>query len=226
MSDLYKINYIHIMTKICNKCNVVKDIEMFYKDKSIKSGYRNKCKECMYLENKDCIKTSIKKYKCVENKTCKGCGIEKDINMFNKDKTSTDGYRHKCKICTNMRKNLYEKNKKEIDLNYKFNKNVRTLMCMSFKRNGYTKNSKTFNIIGLAHEEFKEYIINQFEDWMTLENHGIYTGNYNETWQIDHIEPISNGLTEQELIRLNHFTNLRPLCSRKNLEKSNKFTSN
>jgi hypothetical protein len=58
---------------------------------------------------------------------------------------------------------------------------------------------------------------------MTWENHGRYTGNYNETWQIDHIIPISNGLSEEEVINLNHYTNLRPLCSKKNLEKSNKL---
>jgi 5-methylcytosine-specific restriction endonuclease McrA len=58
---------------------------------------------------------------------------------------------------------------------------------------------------------------------MTWKNHGKYTGNYNETWQYDHIIPISNAATEEELIKLNHYSNFQPLCSKKNLEKSNKI---
>ena len=59
---------------------------------------------------------------------------------------------------------------------------------------------------------------------MMWENHGIYTGNYNETWQYDHIIPISSGLSEEDIIRLSNYKNLRPLCSKKNLEKSNNLT--
>jgi hypothetical protein len=34
-----------------------------------------------------------------------------------------------------------------------------------------------------------------------------------QCWDIDHIIPISSAKTEEDLIRLNHYTNLRPLCS-------------
>ena len=58
---------------------------------------------------------------------------------------------------------------------------------------------------------------------MYWNNHGCYTGNYNETWQYDHKHPLSSGMSEEEIIKLNHYTNFRPLCSRKNSEKSNKL---
>ena len=96
---------------------------------------------------------------------------------------------------------------------------------MSFKRIGTKKNTKTEHILGCTIQEFKTYIENQFECWMTLENHGIYTGVYNETWQLDHIEPISNATTPEDIIRLNHYTNFQPLCSKKNLEKSNMLSN-
>ena len=35
----------------------------------------------------------------------------------------------------------------------------------------------------------------------------------NKTWDIDHIIPTTTAKTEEELIKLNHFTNLQPLCS-------------
>ena len=38
----------------------------------------------------------------------------------------------------------------------------------------------------------------------------------NKTWDIDHIKPISYYTNEIELLELNHYTNLRPLCSYEN----------
>jgi hypothetical protein len=32
-------------------------------------------------------------------------------------------------------------------------------------------------------------------------------------WDIDHIIPISSAESEDDVIRLNHYTNLQPLCS-------------
>jgi len=106
---------------------------------------------------------------------------------------------------------------------FKLSCNIRWLIYNGFKSIGFKKNSRTENILGCSYTDFKFYIENQFESWMTLYNQGVYTGNYNETWQIDHIEPISNAITKDDIIRLNHYTNLRPLCSKKNLEKGNKI---
>ena len=69
--------------------------------------------------------------------------------------------------------------------------------------------------------EFKTFIEYKFESWMNWGNYGQYTGNYNETWQLDHILPISMGRDMDEIIKLNHYSNFRPLCSKKNLEKGN-----
>jgi hypothetical protein len=35
----------------------------------------------------------------------------------------------------------------------------------------------------------------------------------NKSWDIDHIIPISSAKTKEDIIRLNHYTNLQPLCS-------------
>lgn len=34
-----------------------------------------------------------------------------------------------------------------------------------------------------------------------------------KSWDIDHIIPTSSARTEDEVIKLNHYTNLQPLCS-------------
>ena len=51
---------------------------------------------------------------------------------------------------------------------------------------------------------------------MTWENKGKYNGEVNYGWDIDHIIPVSSGMTEEEVVKLNHFTNLQPLCCKIN----------
>ena len=51
---------------------------------------------------------------------------------------------------------------------------------------------------------------------MSWDNYGKYNGELNHGWDIDHIVPSSSALTEDELVKLNHFSNLQPLCSKTN----------
>ena len=51
---------------------------------------------------------------------------------------------------------------------------------------------------------------------MSWNNKGLYNGEFNFGWDIDHIIPLSSGKTEEDIIKLNHYTNLQPLCSRIN----------
>ncbi len=81
---------------------------------------------------------------------------------------------------------------------------------------GYSKNSKTFNILGCSFEDFKFYLESKFEPWMSWENYGLYNGESNYGWDIDHIIPSSSAKTEEELLVLNRFNNLQPLCSYQN----------
>jgi len=116
----------------------------------------------------------------------------------------------------------YDKKRMEEDVVYKFVKSIRSLIFISIKGRGYTKESKTYIILGCSFEDFKLYIESKFEDWMNWSNHGKYTGNYNETWQLDHIIPMSSAQNETDVILLNHYTNFQPICSKVNNEKSNK----
>ena len=93
---------------------------------------------------------------------------------------------------------------------------IRTAISNSLKRNGYSKKTRTFNILGCTFDEFKIHIESQFEPWMTWEIHGLYNGELNYGWDIDHIIPLSSAKTEEEIIKLNHYTNFQPLCSKIN----------
>jgi hypothetical protein len=96
---------------------------------------------------------------------------------------------------------------------YKLKTRLRKAIKESLKRNGYNKTTKTATILGCSFEEFKQHIEAQFESWMNWDNHGLYNNTPNYGWDIDHIIPIATAKTEDDIIRLNHYTNLRPLCS-------------
>jgi hypothetical protein len=107
----------------------------------------------------------------------------------------------------------YASNRVKVDDIFRLSKNVRALIKKSFF---IKNNTKTTEIIGCSIEYFKIYLESKFEDWMTWDNWGLYNGELNYGWDIDHIIPLSTGKNEEEVLKLNHYTNLQPLCSKVN----------
>ena len=70
--------------------------------------------------------------------------------------------------------------------------------------------------MGCTYEEFKIYIESKFEPWMNWDNYGLYNGEECYGWDYDHITPRSFAKSEDELIKLFHYTNFQPLCSKIN----------
>jgi hypothetical protein len=194
--------------KECNKCNEKKFLNNFRKGKT-KDGYRNTCNVCE--------KEYFKKYR-EENKEKRNQYSEKQ-----REKQTTEikinkadymkKYRLKNKI--NILKKQYEyiNRRKENDKLFSITINIRKLISNSFNRNGFTKKSRTHDILGCTFDEFKEHLESQFESWMNWDNYGLYNGKTNHGWDIDHKIPSSSAKTEEDVIKLNHYTNLRPLCS-------------
>jgi hypothetical protein len=112
--------------------------------------------------------------------------------------------------------NQYIKERSKTDFIFKLSNNIRCLIRNSIKRNGFDKNNTTKNILGCTIEEFKQYLESKFEPWMSWNNYGLYNGTEEYGWDIDHIIPSSLANTEEELLKLNHFSNLQPLCSKVN----------
>lgn len=94
------------------------------------------------------------------------------------------------------------------------------MISRSFSQKNLKKSDNTLKVLGCSFEEFKIHIESLWESWMNWNNYGVYIVN-EQTWQIDHIIPISSAKTKKDVIRLNHFSNLRPLCSKENNLKSN-----
>jgi hypothetical protein len=221
--------------KICSNCKIEKDINDFYiqNHKPI-----SKCKECVKakvnkyrMDNLDVVKERKKTYYKNNKEHCnekskefreKNIEYNKEYQKKYKDNNKELVKEQKRTYYLNNREKVisnviqYRKNRKKIDKVYKLTCSIRRLINNSIKRKNYTKRSKTRVILGCSFEEFKIHIESKHEDWMTWDNKGLYNGEFYYGWDIDHIIPISSAETEEDVIRLNHFSNLQPLCSKIN----------
>jgi len=203
-------------SKKCTKCGEIKPIDYFYLIKDGNGRYRNDCIEChrksrkIYNEvNSQRRKDYMVKYRA-ENPDVYKIWIEKNREHY------LEGVK-KWKIENPEKNKTHKKNnfKRNYQSNPKFRlkNNIRRLIQLSLSKNGYSKNSKTNDILGIDYDGFIKHIESQFTDGMTWDN--------KREWEIDHIIPISLGKTEEDIIRLNHYTNLRPLWGKDNNIKSN-----
>ena len=118
---------------------------------------------------------------------------------------------------------IYRKNKRLSDPLFKLSTNIRSNINKSIKKNNYSKENNTIEILGCSYDFFKTYLENKFEPWMNWNNYGLYNGELNYGWDLDHIIPISSAKTEEDVIKLNHYTNFQPLCSHvnRNIKRAN-----
>ena len=91
--------------KRCSACHKVMPRDEFYKNKAMKDGLCNQCKNCTKVrqtKSREAIRHSIKIIP--ESKKCPSCGETKTSEFFGKDRNSRDGLTFRCKEC----RRLYE----------------------------------------------------------------------------------------------------------------------
>lgn len=196
--------------KICNVCNIEKpisDFNIFYNTKKVR-GY---CKLCEKNKRTD----RDKQYRSNNKEKMKISSDNYRKNNPEKVKNYDKKYREKNKDKINLKNNNWRHKVSSLPI-YKTKNTISKMISKIIKRNGYTKKSKTNDILGCSYEEFKKYIESKFEHWMNWDNYGNPKDGIlvlNKTWDIDHIIPLSSATTEEELLKLNHYSNLQPLCS-------------
>jgi hypothetical protein len=183
------------------------------KDKKKKSNkkYYEKNKEMLIRKSSEQNKKPIRK-KWKDDNSEHLSNYNKRYKEDNKEKINEQqkDYRNRNK----ERINEDRRNRMKSNPLYRISTNVRNIVKYSIRRMGYTKRSKTYKILGCSFEEFKLHIESQFEPWMSWDNYGkIEVGKFNVGWDMDHIIPISSATNEDDVIKLNHYTNLQPLCS-------------
>lgn len=233
--------------KLCSKCKEEKSVSLFGKDRKGLSSACKSCIKKYHQEYHR--KISLLPASQIKEKTCTLCLEIKDISCFKTDKYNKLGFKSRCEECEKVyRKNYYysrynkirfaktdnevrERKRKRYkeriseDLIYKLKKTISNTIRCSFNRvlkYGNRKNSNTVDILGCTIEEFKQHIESQFLNWMNWDNYGDVCGNqseYNCSWDLDHIIPLSAAKTEEEVYLLNHWSNFQPLCSKVNREE-------
>lgn len=137
-------------------------------------------------------------------------------DKYNNDKEYIKAYQKANRDAINATKRLRIRERKANDNLYRIRTNIRQLIRATIQGKGYKKSTKTEQILGCTFQQFKEHLESQFESWMCWDNYGNPKDGIfepNKTWDIDHIKPVSVALTESEIVDLNHYTNLKPLCS-------------
>jgi hypothetical protein len=94
----------------------------------------------------------------------------------------------------------------------------------AFERLGFKKTSKTAEILGCDWETLKQHIESQFYGGMTWESFQQKNHIGTSMVEIDHIIPISSAETEEDVMRLSGYKNLRPMWWWENREKRDKIT--
>lgn len=189
-----------MQTKICSKCGRELSLDNFYKLKSGKYGVQSECK--------DCYKARVKEY-YEQNK-------EKIKEYHEKNREKYKEYYENNKEA--IKKKHYEyvdKRLKEDEL-FALTERARGLIYKSVARKGYTKRSKTSEIVGCTFEQLKEHLENTWYN-----NYGTpYNG---EPVHIDHIIPLASAKNEEDVIKLCHYTNLQYLKPEDNRKKHDKL---
>jgi hypothetical protein len=209
--------------KICNHCNIEKDLSDFYKNKK-KDVYlfRPECKACTlqkqknyYVKNSEKIKKRTKNYEKINKEVVqrrKRLYEQKNIEKVNSWKnTWLEKNKEKRKeVCREYNKRKY-RNKE-----FRLSSAVAASIRVSLKR---AKISKKFNFLGFTIEELIIRLESTWTPGMSWENYG------KGGWHIDHIRPLSSFdlSDEREFLSAWHLTNLQALWETDNLKKGSFF---
>jgi hypothetical protein len=223
--------------KTCSKCKIEKDESEFSKNINFVDGLQKVCRICckeIKEKNKDKYREQNKIYKELNKDKIKECkrlyreknkdNIKAYMNMY-RDKNK-EAIKHKTKeyITKNIdkvkeRKVAYNnKNRKELikyrmqyknkklatDFMFKLKFNISNLIRTSLKTKGCSKKTQTSILLKCTALEFQSWLGQKPE------------GNYH----LDHICPCSQAQNEEELIKLQHYSNFRWLKAEDNWIKS------
>ena len=204
--------------KICSRCNEIKLTNEF-------RNKRNQCKKCekeLMVEwrknNKDYIKEYNRKY-FQEHKE----EILNNKKEYMYEYRQTEKYKkHKKEYASNNREksNLQAKERYKKDRTYKLKHNIRVELLRSFKSKGKTKNKHTEELLGCKLDFAYDHLLKTYKENYGIEWNGV------EKVHIDHKKPLAQANTENEIIKLCHYTNLQLLKEVDNLKKWKKFNTN
>lgn len=203
----------------CSRCNIIKEVSNFYICNTNKRGYHAYCKDCCRERKKEQYKidpTKVLEYNkkyVSEHKDMKKRS-DKLYSIKNKDTISENSRNYREKNKDKLRE--LAKIKLQNDPIAKFIHSVRV------RQNRVLKGShSTTKSLGCNSDDLYLHIESLFVDGMNWDNRWRIGLNPTLTWSIDHIIPLNKIKTasEEEIIKILHYTNLKPIWHIINLQK-------
>ena len=209
----------------CNKCGVEKPLIDYYFRKDT-NKYLTICKSCCknkqkkyykehiekihnyYIEHKDYFKKYSEENSYKYKETFKKYYQNNKIKYQNKQR---EYYRNNSDKVKEYNKQYKQEKKKNNELYRKqcyISKRIRDV----FNHKGNCNYKTIESIVGISCKDLYNYLLKTFKN-----NYGC---NYNcEEVHIDHIKPLANVETMDDLMTLNHYTNLQLLTPEDNMKK-------
>lgn len=184
------------------------------KNREVLAAARRDRAKRYYLENKEKIDAKNKRWALLNKDRAKETARIWYLNNSEKVSQASKMWREENADRYRFVACVRERDRRENDPIYAVKRWARYTVAHALGRRGYTKKSPAFHVIGCSAVDFRQHIERQFLKGMTWENRS--------EWHIDHIIPLATAKTEEDVIRLNHYTNLRPLWAEDNLKKSDK----
>lgn len=217
------------MEKKCHKCREAKDSSYFAKDSSRKDGLCDKCKVCMkdykstyYQKNKGALLSKQKEYNSrnyekIRNRKRVHYSLnkeeilskQKEYSNRNSEKLRARRKAYWAKNRHNLVKAGYfrKKTRMQADVLFLEKQRIGALIRNAFLRTGRTKAKRTEYLLGCTIVEFLARI-----------------GQRPDGYVLDHICPVAQGKTLEEIEKLQHYSNLRWLSTEENVLKGDKKT--
>lgn len=238
-------------TKVCSKCKVDQCVQEFCVDRKRKDGRYPQCKTCRrtayqvdraailedrkayYQANQERVKQTVSVYRKNNRDVISLKAKEYSKRNIERRKAYYKEYRAKNLERVRERERIYARENKDArykkslpyqkewsrkrrksDPLFAIKDRVRVKINQSLRSVKKRKSQGTQKYLGCTWRELAIHIERQFTPNMNWDNR--------DKWHIDHIVPVSSAKTIDELMPLLHFTNLRPLLVKDNLEKSDK----
>lgn len=204
--------------KICPKCGVEKLTTEFSNHKLKKDGLQATCKACLLgarriwcKNNAETLKEKRAEYWIANRDRLRD--LRKKRNYYSRDK---EGFKKRQKRWNAAHKDqvrsarkMYIRNKRSTDPLFLAASRIRARIGLAFARGGYKKRSRSFELIGCSMEDLL----------IKFGVHQIPRG-----YHIDHIVPMAQAKTIEEVEKLCHHRNLQLLIAADNITKSDSKT--
>jgi hypothetical protein len=209
------------MEKKCLKCDIVKNIDFFSKDKSRKDGRHPYCKECVKIVSKPYFDSHkeeaierTREWTLNNKERQEEYNSREDVKLRKKEYMTQYRKTHKERKRETSRQ--YEAKRSKEDIEYKILNSLRKRLGSAIR--GNQKSGSAIKDLGCSISQFRAHIESLFQPGMTWDNWGLGYGK----WQLDHKEALCLfDLTDREqFLKANHYTNLQPMWYEDHLIKT------